>query len=309
MNHKVLPNAQPKGEFLRWMDESVERYGTSPTEVDFEAVQSFVGKMRPMFGPDRAYFQTDVQGWDNIPEAPSLIVCNHSGGTSIPDTWGLGISWYQHFGSTRAIHALAHEMVFALKATAVPFSKLGILRANREMAARVLTEFKRDLVVYPGGDLDTWRPWKDRYKVRFAGRKGYARLALRTGAPIVPVAQAGSHSTLIVLSDGQKVAKKLRFKKYFRASIFPVHFSFPFGLSIGPTPHLPPPCKLRYRIAPAIHPPKLPPGTEPTEEMVDDLDRRVRAAMQAQLDLLRDEALPLRKRLGRLAARVSRKIA
>ena len=304
--HQVLPNAQPKGEFLRWMDESPSGPGTSPDEIDLDLVKRFVARMRPLFGPDRAYFRTEVHGWDNIPDRPSLLVCNHSGGTTIPDPWGLGLAWYRHFGSSRVIHALAHEMVFALKATAVPFSKLGVLRANREMAARVLTEFRRDLVVYPGGDLDTWRPWKDRYKVRFAGRKGYARLALRTGSPIVCVAQAGSHNTLMVLSDGQRVAEKLRLKKYFRANIFPVHLSFPFGFSIGPTPHLPPPCRLRYRIAPAVYPPALPPGTEPTEEMVDALDREVRAVMQAELDKLADTSPRLSGRLVRFARRIGR---
>jgi len=306
--HQVLPNAQPKGEFLRWMDDSEGGAGTSPEEVDLEAVARFVKRMRPLFGPDRAYFRTEVRGWENIPDRPSLLVCNHSGGTTIPDTWGLGLAWYRHFGSSRVVHALAHEMVFALKLTASPFSKLGILRANREMAARVLTDFGRDLVVYPGGDLDTWRPWRDRYKVRFAGRKGYARLALRTGSPIVCVAQAGSHNTLMVLTDGQRVAERLRLKKYFRANIFPVHVSIPFGLAIGPTPHLPPPCRLRYRIAPAVYPPELPVGTEPTDEMVDDLDRRVRAVMQTQLDALADEANSIGHRLHRFARRMGRRI-
>ncbi len=296
--NQVSSNPRAKSEFLRWRGEPRDRPGTSPDEVDFEAVQAFVAKMRPLFGPDRAYFKTEVKGWENIPEAPTLLVCNHSGGTTIPDTWGLGLSWYQHFGSTRAVHALAHEMVFALKATAVPFSKLGILRADREMAVRVLTEFRRDLVVYPGGDLDTWRPWKDRYKVRFAGRKGYARLALQTDAPIVCVAQAGSHDTLIVLSDGQRLAERLRLKKYFRANIFPVHLSLPFGLGIGPTPHLPPPCTLRYRIAPAIQPEALAPGAEVTEEMVDALDRQVRGVMQDHLDRLRDETPPFGSACG-----------
>jgi 1-acyl-sn-glycerol-3-phosphate acyltransferase len=196
-------------------------------------------------------------------------------------------------------------MVFALNATAVPFSKLGILRANREMAVRVLTEFQRDLVVYPGGDLDTWRPWRDRNKVQFGGRTGYARLALRTGSPIVCVAQTDSHRTLMVLSDGQRVAEALRLKKYFRANIFPVHLSFPLGLSVGPTPHLPPPCRLRYRIAPAILPPPLPAGTEPTDEMVAELDLRVRTVMQEQLDGLAESRGTLMGRLARFGRRVS----
>ena len=42
----------------------------------------------------------------------------------------------------------------------------------------------------PGGDRDTWRPYSKRYDVCFAGRKGYARLAIKAGVPIVPIANA-----------------------------------------------------------------------------------------------------------------------
>jgi 1-acyl-sn-glycerol-3-phosphate acyltransferase len=180
-------------------------------------------------------------------------------------------------------------MVFALKSTARPFARLGILRASREVAERALGEWKRDLLVFPGGDLDTWRPWSERYQVRFSGRVGYARTALKTGTPIVPVAHAGAHDTLIVLSDGHRLAARLRFPELFRAQIFPVHLSFPFLLGVGPTPHLPPPVTLRYRVAAPIWPDEVvPEGQEPSREAILALDARVRAAMQHELDILRD---------------------
>ena len=76
-----------------------------------------------------------------------------------------------------------------------------------------------------------------------------------------------------------------------RARIWPVHLSLPWGLAFGPWPHLPPPVKLRYRFARPIYPEDVGavPGREPTEAQVEELDRRVRAAMQAELDALRDE--------------------
>jgi 1-acyl-sn-glycerol-3-phosphate acyltransferase len=220
-----------------------------------------------------------------------MIVSNHSGGTLIPDVWGFCYAWYTHFGTDRAIHPAAHEVVLGNRFTGAFFAKHGVVRADRRVAYQILTEWKQDLLVMPGGDIDTWRPFKKRYQVEFAGRTGYARLALRAGVPIVPVANVGAHHTLLVLSDGRKLAELLRLPQLVRAHIWPIHLSLPYGLTIGPWPHFPLPARLRYRFAKPIYPEDVGarPRKEPTEEQVAELDRRVRQSMQAELDRLRDE--------------------
>jgi hypothetical protein len=94
-----------------------------------------------------------------------------------------------------------------------------------------------------------------------------------------------------VLTDGAPLARFLGFPKLFRASIFPVSLSIPWGLTIGPWPHLPPPTHLRYRIGPAVLPEGgfCQPGEEPSNERVAAYDARVRAAMQDLLDQLRED--------------------
>ncbi len=295
-----------RSRLLKWKDaESGKVWGEDPDDLDHDAVQRALIALRPFFGPDRAYFHTEVAGWERIPAQASLMVGNHSGGTSIPDTWGFASEWYRHHGRDRTLYALAHEMVFALDGVA----KLGILRATRDMARSVLVEHGRDLMVYPGGDLDTWRPWTDRYKVQFAGRTGYARIAIQTGAPVVPVAQAGSHDSLVVLTDGQQLARRLRFPELFRAHIFPVHLSLPYGVGIGPVPHLPPPGRLRYRFGQPVLPPRwLGEGPAP-RRMVDDFDQSCRAALQLELDVLRDEEEGLADRVRHLAERLAGRVS
>jgi 1-acyl-sn-glycerol-3-phosphate acyltransferase len=305
-----MTRVDEKGEFLRWLHRSSDTaVGTRHDDIDVGLILDSLRRTRYLINDQRAYFRTTVHGWENVPSEPSLIVANHSGGTSVPDAWGLGLSWYREFGIGRPLHTLAHEMVFALKLTADPLSKLGILRANKELAYEVLTNWKRDLLVMPGGDIDTWRPWKERYNVRFSGRKGYVRLALRAGVPIVPIAHAGAHNTLIVLTDGQKIAEKLRLKKMFRASVFPIHLSLPMGLSFGPTPHIPIPMKLRYRVAPPIMPPEsLALGEEPDQALVAEVDEAVRTALQRELDQLREESPPVRERVAQVGRAVSERI-
>jgi 1-acyl-sn-glycerol-3-phosphate acyltransferase len=280
-----------QGRLLKWLHRSQHvAWGTDPGEYRPEDVRRTLPKIKRLFGPGR-YFGVDVQGWANVPDAPVMVVSNHSGGTSIPDVWGFLSAWYQNFGVYRPLHPMAHEFILATQLTGEYFARRGVLRGSREIAMKVLRDYRRDLMVMPGGDLDTWRPYSQRYTVRFGGRTGYARLALQARVPIIPLAHAGAHETLIVLSDGKKLARALRLPEIARASIWPVHLSLPWGLAVGPWPHLPTPARFRYRIgAPILPPASLGPGEEPSEEMVSDHDRKVQSAVQALLDELKATA-------------------
>ena len=258
---------------------------TSPSDFDAEAVKQLLGQVNPLFGEGR-YFGLDAD-LAAVPDAPAMIVMNHSGGTTIPDVWGFGVAWYRHFAQfERPLHLAAHDFILATNATRSFFGRRGVLRGSRKNAIEVLRDWRRDLMVMPGGDLDTWRPYSERYKVRFNGRCGYARIALRCGVPIVPVAHAGAHETLIVLNDGQWIAGTLGLKRLTRASIWPVHLSLPWGLAVGPWPHIPIPTRLRYRVGTPVQLDDKP-IAEPSDAAVAELDARVRSAIQAQLDELR----------------------
>jgi 1-acyl-sn-glycerol-3-phosphate acyltransferase len=234
-------------------------------------------------------------------------VSNHSGGTTIPDVWGLMVAWIRRFGEGRVVHPLAHDMVFSVPPVAERFAKLGVLRASPSIGEAVLSEWRRDLFVCPGGDRDTWRPYRDRYKVHFSGRKGYARLALRTGVPVTPIVNSGAHESLVVLTDGRRIARTLHLSQLFRAEIFPIHLSLPWGIGIGPLPHLPWPVHLRYRIGPPVpFPEGYSHGDAPTEDRVAAYDLAVRGALQGLLDELSAEAESLGARLRRMAHLVSR---
>ena len=258
---------------------------TGPADYRAEAVEETLDQIRWLFGAGR-YFDLDVRGWDNVPAAPTMVVMNHSGGTTIPDIWGFGVSWYRHFGVERPLHFAAHDMILATAATRRYFGSRGVIRGSRHVARGVLDSWRRDLMVMPGGDVETWRPFHRRYEVRFGGRVGYAVTALRCGVPVVPVAHAGAHETLIVLNDGQWLARALGLKRLTRASIWPLHLSLPWGLAFGPWPHIPIPARLRYRIGAPI---RLAGGPidDPPADLVSELDARVRSSVQAELDALR----------------------
>jgi 1-acyl-sn-glycerol-3-phosphate acyltransferase len=263
-------------------------WGTDPGLYDSGLVQQTMRYVRRIIGPG-GYFGLDARGLENVPAAPAMIVSNHSGGTTIPDVWGLGLAWYDHFGETRPLHGIVHEIILATDATGSFFSRMGMIRGSRQLALDVLRRWRRDLLVLPGGDLDAWRPHRERYRVRFSGRTGYARTAIRAQVPIVPVAHAGAHETLMVLTDGRRIAQALHFHEIFRADIFPIHLSLPWVLGIGPWPHLPTPVKLRYRFGAPIPAPAWSGESDPPQELVQEHDERVRTAVQGLLDGLREE--------------------
>jgi 1-acyl-sn-glycerol-3-phosphate acyltransferase len=300
-----MTTGKPSAKVARWIEEHADgedaKLGLDPRDFDPKYTATMIDRMGLLFGARRRWFRVDARGWENVPEAPAMLVSNHSGGTSIPDAWGLGFTWHTHFAMQRPLHVMAHELVFSVPQIGRMFARAGVLRAQPELGLKVLSKWKRDLLVMPGGDVDVWRPYRERYKVKFAGRRGYARLAIKADVPIVPVANAGAHETLRVLTDGEPVARMLHFPELFRANVFPVHLSFPWGLAIGPWPHLPPPARLRYRFGKPIVPEggPLKKGEEPSPERVLTLDAQVQAAVQALLSGLEAEDQRGKRRAGR----------
>ena len=125
-------------------------------------------------------------------------------------TGWLILSWAMTVGFERPLLMRGHDMVFAIKRLGEAFERVGVMRAGRVAARQALRDQGRDLLVFPGGDRDTWRPFSQRYTVRFAGRRGYARIAVEANVPIVPIAHVGAHHTLLVLTDGRPLARALR---------------------------------------------------------------------------------------------------
>ncbi len=264
-----------RGSALSWLRRGRGAdWGRDPSLIDMRAVEetwSFVHSLRHV-----PWFTSEIEGLDAIPPSPALIVMNHSGGDLFLDFWGFAYAWYRHFGFTRPLRPLAHEVLLGQSLTGPYLAKRGILIGDRDIAHRALTEQRHDVIVAPGGDKEAWRPSSDEYRVDFSGRRGYASLAQDAGVPIVPVAHVGAHSTLHVLARGERIARLLRLRELARAHIWPIHLSLPWGIAVGPLPHIPWPARLRYSV-----------GAAQTADDPEKLDVAVRGSIQAGLDRLR----------------------
>lgn len=198
------------------------------------------------------YFRAEVSGFEHVPDEPVLFVGNHSGGSNIPDTFIFLLAYHTYFTvEGRPLVALAHQIVTRTPLIGDMARKFGMVEAGRAAAADLLAE-GANVLVYPGGDVEALRPWRDRNKIVFDGRKGFLKLAHAHRVKIVPVVAAGGQETFFVFNDGRKTAKLLRFDKLLRVKTLPISLSLPWGLLPGDLPHIPFPAKIRIKVLPPV---------------------------------------------------------
>jgi 1-acyl-sn-glycerol-3-phosphate acyltransferase len=199
----------------------------------------------------RTYFRAEVGGLDNIPaDGPSLLVGNHSGGLMIADTFVFACEFYEHFGPERRFHQLAHDIAARLPGTGL--SRWGTVAASHDNARRAFDE-GAPVLVYPGGDWETFRPTWHSDRIEFGGRKGFIRLALERGVPIVPVVAIGGQETALFVTRGERAAQATGWADRTRIKVLPVAFAPPFGITLLDLPaRLPLPAKIRVEVRPPI---------------------------------------------------------
>jgi 1-acyl-sn-glycerol-3-phosphate acyltransferase len=237
-----------------------------------------------------AYFRPEVRGLENIPVGePSLLVGNHSGGLLIADTFVLSAAFYDHFGPDRRFHQLAHDV--AAKSPALGLiRRYGVVPASHENA-RAAFKLGAPVLVYPGGDYETFRPSWHSDQIEFGGRRGFVKLALEENVPIVPVVAIGGQETALFVTRGQRAAKLLRLDKLTRIKVLPISIGPPLGINFLDLPgRIPLPAKITIQVLPPI---------DLHERFGDNVDQeaayeQITAEMQDSLSELSEErTLPI----------------
>ncbi|HWE09548.1 MAG TPA: lysophospholipid acyltransferase family protein [Solirubrobacteraceae bacterium] len=232
------------------------------------------------------YFRASVTGLDNIPaEGPVLLVGNHSGGTWIADTFVFAQNFYDWFGADRRFHQLAHDLVFKLVGLRTLIQRYGTVPASPENMTTAL-ERGSALLVYPGGDEETYRPSWESDKVNLAHRTGFVRLALEHDVPIVPVVAIGGQETALFLGRGRRLAQWLRLDRTLRLKVLPPVLGPPAILTILDLPiRFPLPAKISIEV---LEPIDLRHQLGPSPD-VEEGYRRVTRVMQDTLTRMGDE--------------------
>lgn len=256
---------------------------------DRELTRHVMDLLRPTV---KIYHRSEVRGLDRIPPGRCLLVGNHSGGLTTPDFAVFAVDFYQRFGYDRPLYVLAHDSFF--RGPAARFlAHLGVVAANDANAAAALGA-DAAVLLFPGGDLDVYRPSLTENVIDFGGRTGYVDAAVAANAPVVPMVSIGGQETQFFLTRGRRLAHALGLdrleRRLFRTDILPVSFGLPFGLSVLVPVNMPLPSKI---VAEVLEPINAAAMWE-IDPDVARIDGRVRRTMQAALDrLARHRRLPI----------------
>ncbi|MGC2653325.1 MAG: lysophospholipid acyltransferase family protein [Mycobacterium sp.] len=238
------------------------------------------------------WFRMELDGWDNVPEPPVLLIGIHSGAPFVWDAWTVGVQWWRRFGPQRPLHGTAHDALMAIPLIGRYFRAMGVLPAAPDSIATALAE-GHDVALWPGGEVDSLRPWRERDRATLAGRTGFVKMAIRAGVPIVPIATVGGADAMPVLIRGDRLSRALRLDRLLRVKVFPLAVSLPWGIASAALPQLPLPAKIRTRFMPAIDVEHDPQRAD-DEAYLQSKYREVQDSIQAGMNALaRKRALPL----------------
>ena len=125
-----------------------------------------------------------------------------------------------------------------------------------------------------------------RWRVEFAGREGFVRLALAADVPIVPVVSIGGQETALFITRGERAAHALHLDTRFRLKVLPVSLALPWGLDVGDLfGHIALPAKITIQV---LRPIDLRERFGPAPD-VDAVYRAITNLMQRTLDELAAE--------------------
>jgi 1-acyl-sn-glycerol-3-phosphate acyltransferase len=259
---------------------------------------------RAFAGAYDRYFRVEVRDWPNVPRGPAVLVGNHSG-FGVAELLMLLAAWSRRLGPERPVYALAHRWLYQTPFLRSVIPKIGGVPATWADGCRVLRAGD-PLAVFPGGELESTRPFSERYRIQLHGRRGFVRLALANDVPVVPFVTIGSHATMPMPPGMRTLATVTGARRFLGLDAVPLPLQLvtwilaalaldvhgistsSFWMLIAATPPLYP-SKITTRFGPPIPAAELRALAGARGERTADATDHVQARMQAMMDELARE--------------------
>jgi 1-acyl-sn-glycerol-3-phosphate acyltransferase len=252
--------------YFSWHSEETDAFGYD---------RRFTEAVMPLFEfLYTVWWRVEPSGVEAVPaRGPALIVANHSG--VLPwDGLMIRLAVRHEHPARRETRLLALDMFALLPFLAPLLQRTGAVRASQENGERLLRA--GELVgVFPEGVKGVGKRFKHRYKLARFGRGGFVRLALRTGAPIVPCAVVGAEEIHPNLATANWIGKPLGLP------YLPITPTFPL---LGPLGVVPLPTKWTIDFAEPIDVTAHGPEGADDPILVNRLSEQVRGRIQTMLD-------------------------
>ncbi|MFL5780791.1 MAG: lysophospholipid acyltransferase family protein [Thermoleophilaceae bacterium] len=253
------------------LEAAVRRLGGHYEEDDWGYDEGFADIALPFleFMYDR-WWRVHADGVANVPaHGRALLVANHAG--IMPwDATMMGVALMRDHPLPRPPRFLVLDWAFGLPYISVAMRKLGGVPASPFNAVRLLEDDEL-VAVFPEGVKGAGKSFRDRYRVQRFGRGGFVEIALRTGAPIVPVAVVGSEEI------HPKVGESALLARLTGAPYFPITPTFPL---LGPLGVVPLPSRWRLEFGEPVDLSELGPEAANDRGLVLELSDHVHDLIQ-----------------------------
>jgi 1-acyl-sn-glycerol-3-phosphate acyltransferase len=170
----------------------------------------------------RHYFRVETHDIGRVPEGGVLLIANHSGQFGY-DGMMLAMAMLLASDPPRLARGMAEHLFARTPWAGTSLARMGSLIGTPENCIAML-EAGECVMVFPEGARGANKPFRNRYQLQRFG-SGFLRLALETGAPIVPVGVVGAEE------QQPGFANLESFGQRFNLPSFPITISQPwFGL-------------------------------------------------------------------------------
>jgi 1-acyl-sn-glycerol-3-phosphate acyltransferase len=256
------------------LDRLLRRLAGDYQEDEWGFDEEFADALLPFleFFYDR-WWRVETVGARNVPShGRALLVANHAG--ILPwDATMISVGMLREHPLPRYPRFLVLDWAFQLPYVSVAMRKLGGVVASPYNALRLLEEDEL-VAVFPEGVKGAGKPFKERYRLQRFGRGGFVELALRTGAPIVPVAVVGSEEIYPKVGETPAVARLIG------APYFPLTPTFPWLGAFGVVPL---PSKWRIEFTEPIETARFGPEAAEDRSFVFEMSEQVRETIQQKV--------------------------
>ncbi|MDQ2677016.1 MAG: acyltransferase family protein [Actinomycetota bacterium] len=245
------------------------------TEDEWGFDEDFAEAVFPLFRfLYEVWWRVDVSGVRNVPaHGRGLMVANHAGSLFPFDASMMTMAVMREHPLPRWPRFMVLDWAFVLPFLSTFMRRVGGVPASPHNASALL---ERDelVMVFPEGVKGTGKPFSERYRLQRFGRGGFVEVALRTRAPIIPVAVVGSEEIYPKVADAPAVARAVG------APFFPITPTFPL---LGPAGLVPLPSKWRIEFCEPIDLSGHPPEAADDRGLIFDISEQVRETIQAKI--------------------------
>lgn len=216
---------------LRRMPTQTNEYGYDPWGLNVDVVRQVLLVSGLLY---RYYFRAEAFGIDHIPDGRVLVISNHAGQVAL-DAVMIGTATVLEREPPRIVRGMGEYWLPTVPFVNLLMSRTGSVVGTPKNCTDLLAR-EEAVIAFPEGVHGMNKLFSERYRLQRFG-SGFMRLALASGAPIVPVAVIGSEEQAPALANLKSLGRLLGMPA------FPITLTWPW---LGPLGLLPLPTK--YRI-------------------------------------------------------------